>query len=209
VLGLSKRIGELLVRAHQGTGTVFCSVRFGNVIASRGSALPEFIRQIDTGGPVTVTHPEAERYFMTIREAVGLVIQAGALAHGGELFILDMGKPIKIDDLVKRIIRLRGLRIGKDIQVIYTGLRPGEKLAEELTFPAEQAQPTAIPGVFVIADERHLELDTLERAVESLVQLASQGETPTIYAALAAVAQGEFPQVPVRSQESVGSSTRL
>jgi FlaA1/EpsC-like NDP-sugar epimerase len=131
-LGYSKRIGELLLQAHgsnkQGKGTRFSSVRFGNVIGSRGSALPEFIRQIDEGGPVTVTHEDAERYFMTIPEAVSLVIRAGTLAGRSPIFMLDMGEPIRISELVRRLIRLRGLRVGKDIDIEYTGLWPGEKM---------------------------------------------------------------------------------
>ena len=152
-LGYSKRIGELLVRAHQREArTVFCCVRFGNVVGSRGSALPEFIRQIDEGGPVTVTHPDVERYFMTIPEAVRLLIHAGASATGGELYMLDMGEPIKISDLARRLIRLRGYRVGKDIEIQYTGLRPGEKLAEDLVFETEETTPTDNPTILCVHD---------------------------------------------------------
>jgi FlaA1/EpsC-like NDP-sugar epimerase len=189
-LGFSKRIGELLVRAHQERGTVFCSVRFGNVIGSRGSALPEFIRQIDSGGPVTVTHPDVERYFMTIPEAVSLVIQAGALAEGGELFMLDMGTPIKIGDLVKRLIRLRGLRIGHDIEIQYTGLRPGEKLTEELVFSSERTSATEIPSVLVVEDDDVPDLLSLERRVALLVQIATFDSSDAVSAALQHVACG-------------------
>lgn len=190
-LGYSKRIGELIVRAHAQTSTVFCSVRFGNVVGSRGSALPEFIRQIDSGGPITVTHPDVERYFMTIPESVSLVIQAGAFAEGGELFMLDMGKPIKISTLVKRIIRLRGLRVGKDIEIIYTGLRPGEKLTEELIFEAEQAEPTPNPAIFALEDAFAPELAQLEKSVQGLLHIAGQGDPEKIHEQLAAVAAAD------------------
>jgi FlaA1/EpsC-like NDP-sugar epimerase len=199
-LGFSKRIGELLVRAHAGghTGTtpasrdtVFCCVRFGNVIGSRGSAIPEFIRQIDSGGPVTVTHPDAERYFMTIPEAVSLVIQAGALAQGGELFMLDMGKPVRIEDLVKRLIRLRGLRVGTDIEIAYTGLRPGEKITEELVFAAERTRPTLIPSVHAVEDEILFDLDYLERSVHLLVQIAMSRPEHEVLHALSRIARGQ------------------
>jgi FlaA1/EpsC-like NDP-sugar epimerase len=191
-LGFSKRIGELLARAHQdGGGTIFCSVRFGNVIGSRGSALPEFVRQIDEGGPVTVTHPDVERYFMTIPEAVSLMIQAGALATGGELFMLDMGKPVKIGDLVKRLIRLRGLRVGHDIAIEYTGLRPGEKLTEELVFADERASSTAISSIYVVKDDTAPDLKDLEQRVALLVEIATHDDPEAIAAALAKTARGQ------------------
>lgn len=172
ILGYSKRIGELLVHAHDSDSTTFCSVRFGNVIGSRGSALPEFIRQIDAGGPVTVTHPDVERYFMTIPEAVSLVIQAGALASGGELFMLDMGQPVKIAALARRIIRLRGLRPGKDIRITYTGLRPGEKLTEDLTYAGEQRRLLPDLPIFAVTDDIRASLDTLSQSIE-LLKMAS------------------------------------
>lgn len=183
-LGYSKRMGELLTRGHRNTGPIFCSVRFGNVIGSRGSALPEFIRQIDAGGPVTVTHPDVERFFMTIPEAVSLVIQAGALAGGGELFMLDMGDPLKIGDLVKRLIRWRGLRVGKDIQVVYTGLRPGEKLSEELVFDREETRATQIPSVHLVRDEMQPDLGDLERAVDRLTRMVADGDEESLLGAL-------------------------
>jgi FlaA1/EpsC-like NDP-sugar epimerase len=187
-LGYSKRIGELLTRAYQHAGPIFCSVRFGNVIGSRGSALPEFVRQIDAGGPVTVTHPDAQRFFMTIPEAVSLVIQAATLAKGGELFMLDMGEPIKIGDLVKRLIRWRGLRVGKDIEVIYTGLRPGEKLTEELVFDVEGTKATAIPSVRVVQDTTVPNLNDLEGSIAVLAQLASDGEEEILSSTLESAA---------------------
>jgi FlaA1/EpsC-like NDP-sugar epimerase len=192
VLGFSKRIGEMIVRAHGNGGTIFCSVRFGNVVGSRGSALPEFIRQIDAGGPVTVTHPDVERYFMTIPEAVSLVIQAGAFADGGELFMLDMGQPIKIADLVQRIIRLRGLRVGKDIEIVYTGLRPGEKLTEDLMFEAEHASPTPNPTILAVADDTPAGRRDLEREIGILLDVAAREEPGTVRKVLADIAAGRL-----------------
>ena len=122
-------------------------MRFGNVLGSRGSVIPTFLKQIQAGGPVTVTHPEMRRYFMTIPEAVQLVLQAGALGTGGELFVLDMGEPIKISDLARDIIRLSGLEEGVDISIEYTGVRPGEKLYEEVLFGGEDIRPTNHPKV--------------------------------------------------------------
>lgn len=196
VLGFSKRIGELIVRAHSAQSsdlaeTIFCSVRFGNVVGSRGSALPEFVHQIDAGGPVTITHPDVERYFMTIAEAVSLVIRAGAEAQGGELFMLDMGQPIKIADLVKRIIRLRGLRIGKDIELRYTGLRPGEKLTEELVFPDEQVRPTSYEGILCVEDDVKPSLLELDSSIAVLVNAASQNDPVVLRDFLSRAARGE------------------
>jgi FlaA1/EpsC-like NDP-sugar epimerase len=198
VLGFSKRIGELTVRAHQSDSTIFCSVRFGNVVGSRGSALPEFVLQIDAGGPVTVTHPDAERFFMTIPEAASLVIQAGAFARGGELFMLDMGVPVKVVDLVKRIIRLRGLRIGKDIEIVFTGLRPGERLTEELVFDAERTRPTANPAVLRVEDDLQPSLRDLERRIDSLQRIARDGSPVEIRTALAELARDEPISVDLR-----------
>ena len=183
-LGYSKRIGELLTRGHQHAGPIFCSVRFGNVIGSRGSALPEFVRQIDAGGPVTVTHPDAQRFFMTIPEAVSLVIQAAALAEGGELFMLDMGEPIKIGDLVKRLIRWRGLRVGKDIEVIYTGLRPGEKLSEELVFDVEGTKRRRYPPC-ASCGTRWFPISAISKApIDLLAELVSDGNEELLLSAI-------------------------
>lgn len=183
-LGFSKRLGELITRAHQNRGPIFCCVRFGNVMGSRGSALPEFVRQIDGGGPVLVTHPEVERYFMTIPEAVNLVIQAGAMACGGEIFMLDMGEPVKIVDLAKRIIRMRGLRIGVDIEIQFTGLRLGEKMTEELVFHGERDHPTDNPAIVAVEDDMDISLDEIVAQVELLMAIAGGGVTANIRAAL-------------------------
>jgi FlaA1/EpsC-like NDP-sugar epimerase len=148
VMGATKRVAEHLVRhAAHAHGRNFVAVRFGNVLGSQGSVVPIFARQIKDGGPVTVTHPEMRRYFMTIPEAVQLVLQAGALGRGGELFMLDMGEPVRVVDLARDMIRLSGLEEGADIQIKFTGIRPGEKLYEEMFFSDEHAEPTAHPKV--------------------------------------------------------------
>jgi len=150
VMGASKRVAEMIVQnLSQKSNTCFSAVRFGNVLGSRGSVIPVFKKQIEEGGPVTVTHPEMIRYFMTIPEAVQLIIQAGALANGGEIFILDMGKPVKIVDLAGDLIRLSGMELDKDIKIVFTGMRPGEKLFEELLTAEEGMTATKHDRIYV------------------------------------------------------------
>jgi len=150
VMGTSKRCCEQLLQAHQNTRTRMMAVRFGNVVGSTGSVVPLFRRQIEAGGPVTVTHPEVTRYFMTIPEACQLILQAGALGVGGEVFILEMGTPVKIADMAKDLIRLSGKEPGRDIEILYSGLRPGEKLYEELITEGEGIVSTEHEDIMVL-----------------------------------------------------------
>jgi FlaA1/EpsC-like NDP-sugar epimerase len=155
VMGATKRIAEVVVdRYAELTGRPFVSVRFGNVLGSRGSVVPIFLKQIEAGGPVTVTHPEMRRYFMTIPEAVQLVLQAGAMGRGGEVFVLDMGEPVRIADLAADLVRLSGLELGTDIEIQFTGERPGEKLYEELFFSSDCAVPTEHPKILRGTNEK-------------------------------------------------------
>lgn len=154
VMGASKRLAELVVKDINRTSkTRFASVRFGNVLGSRGSVVPTFIKQIEKGGPVTVTHPDMTRFFMTIPEAVQLIIQAGAMAEGGEIFVLDMGEPVNIKDLACDLIRLAGREPGRDIKIEYTGIRPGEKLYEELFTDREGMASTKHQRIFISRKE--------------------------------------------------------
>jgi FlaA1/EpsC-like NDP-sugar epimerase len=150
VMGATKRLAEQIVVQADGPSRHFCAVRFGNVLGSRGSVVPTFLEQLRTGGPLTVTHPEMSRYFMTTQEAVSLVLQAAATSQGGEVFVLDMGEPVRILDLAQRLIDLVGVRDGRQVEVRISGLRPGEKLTEELSSPEESVQRTSHPKVFQV-----------------------------------------------------------
>jgi FlaA1/EpsC-like NDP-sugar epimerase len=151
IMGATKRIAEMLIKwfNSSSSATVLASVRFGNVLGSEGSVIPTFERQIKQGGPVTVTHPDMERYFMTIAEAVKLVLLACSMAQGSEIFVLDMGKPVRILDLAKSMIRLSGHEPDKDIKIEFMGLRPGEKMFEELSFDNEKLHTTYNDKIFV------------------------------------------------------------
>lgn len=181
IMGASKRVAEMLVlRAAQKSGKPFVVVRFGNVLGSRGSVVPTFKNQIVKGGPITITHPEICRYFMTIPEAVQLVLQASVLGHGGEVFMLDMGKPVKIVDLAKDLIRLSGLEVGKDIDITFTGLRPGEKLYEELFIQGEQYNRTRHEKILTAENASRIVPDSIDTKVDSLCKAAEQNNSNLI-----------------------------
>jgi FlaA1/EpsC-like NDP-sugar epimerase/lipopolysaccharide/colanic/teichoic acid biosynthesis glycosyltransferase len=172
ITGATKRIAELLVVAvAQRTGRAYMAVRFGDVLGSRGSVVPVFQRQIAAGGPVTIPHPDMCRYFLTIPEAAQLVLQTTVLGHGGEVFILDMGQPIRVQDLATELIRLAGLEPGRDIKIIYTGLRPGEKLGEELLMEEEDCRRTKHEKILAITNENTTSAEILEQAVAELANL--------------------------------------
>lgn len=171
IMGMTKRIGELIVQYYsKESSTKFSIVRFGNVLESRGSVIPIFKKQIERGEPVTITHPDMVRYFMTIPEAVQLVLEAGALSEGGEVFVLDMGEPVKISDLAKNLIRLYGYEPDLDIPIKYTGIRPGEKLNESLFYEDEKIKPTDHPNI-VIAIPHNSKMSHLNMNIEKLEQV--------------------------------------
>ena len=168
VMGATKRMGEMVMQYYAAhSQTVFSAVRFGNVLGSNGSVIPLFKRQIAAGGPVTVTHPDIERFFMTIPEAARLVIQAGGMAKGGEIFILDMGEPVKIVDLAKGLIQLSGLTPDQDIKIVFTGLREGEKLYEELLMSEETTIPTHHRSI-MISKGREVSFENIESKLAEL-----------------------------------------
>ncbi|MHC4185059.1 MAG: UDP-N-acetylglucosamine 4,6-dehydratase family protein [Planctomycetota bacterium] len=169
IMGSSKRIAEMYIQDLGRTSkTHFVTVRFGNVLGSDGSVVPIFKRQIAEGGPVTVTHPEMKRYFMVIPEAVQLVLQAATMGKGGEIFVLDMGEPVRVVDLAKELITLSGFRPGEDIELAFTGPRPGEKLFEELSIEGEDMQPTRHPKI-VIWNNIPTDHDKLQAALQELM----------------------------------------
>ncbi|HHV73002.1 MAG TPA: polysaccharide biosynthesis protein [Clostridia bacterium] len=169
VMGMSKRVGEIIVKEMNRLSTTkFTAVRFGNVLGSRGSVIPLFRKQIDRGGPLTITHPEMSRFFMTIEEAVQLTIQAGALAKGGEIFILNMGEQVKILDLAADLVRLSGLRPGLDIQFKYTGIRPGEKLVEQLWEEDELVTSSQHPKIMMVSKNSYFAPDKLFKSLKGM-----------------------------------------
>ncbi len=191
VYGATKRIGEMLIiDAARRLGKSFSVVRFGNVLGSRGSVLLLFKRQIDHGGPVTVTHPDMERYFMTIPEAIHLVLQASAMGTGGEVFVLNMGEQIRILDLAQDLIRLSGLEPGKDIEIVFTGIRPGEKLREALWDEGADYVSTAHPDVLRLNETEVMASADLQAAVEKLIGLSQDGNPDQLVAMLNDIVPG-------------------
>jgi FlaA1/EpsC-like NDP-sugar epimerase len=177
IMGVTKRIAELMVLGFQNQSTRFVSVRFGNVLGSNGSVLPLFEHQIAQRRPITITHPDARRYFMTIPEAVQLVLEASTMGKGGKIFVLDMGEPVKIVDLARGLIKLSGLDPEKDIQIIYTGLRPGEKLFEELKLDGEGIKPTSHEKIRVF-DGGTVALDQVDAWLSEISQLVQARNLP-------------------------------
>jgi FlaA1/EpsC-like NDP-sugar epimerase len=196
VMGATKRVAEMIVLdASHRTGRPFSVVRFGNVLGSRGSVVPLFKQQIARGGPVTVTHPDMRRYFMTIPEAVHLVLQAAAMGQGGEVFLLNMGKQIRILDLAEDLIRLSGLEPGRDVEITFTGIRPGEKLSEDLWEEGMHFQPTSHSEIYRAEEDEDVDGQRLSSAVDDLYRLAQQNETDTIIRVLDEI----IPSAAVRS----------
>jgi FlaA1/EpsC-like NDP-sugar epimerase len=187
VMGATKRIGELYVRAlARRSQTRLVSVRFGNVLGSNGSVLPLFVEQVQRGGPVTVTHPQMTRYFMSIPEACRLVLSAASRGRGGELFVLDMGRPLRILDLAARVIERAGLRPGEDVPIVFCGARPGEKLVEQLLFNSELQRPSGSDGVWSVEVD-DLPYETLAAALDELLAVARSGDDTAVRRRLAAV----------------------
>ncbi|MEM7552777.1 MAG: nucleoside-diphosphate sugar epimerase/dehydratase [Cyanobacteria bacterium P01_A01_bin.84] len=195
VMGASKRIAEMLVlAAAKKSGKAYVAVRFGNVLGSRGSVVPTFKKQIRSGGPVTVTHPDICRYFMTIPEAVQLVLQASVLGRGGEVLMLNMGEPVKIVDLAKELIRLSGYEVDKDISISFTGLRPGEKLFEELFIEGEEYDQTEHQKLFLVKNASQIIPQNLHLAIEALCKAADKNDPNSILFLLEQLVPGFKPK---------------
>jgi FlaA1/EpsC-like NDP-sugar epimerase len=195
VMGASKRVAEMLVlQAAKESGRHYVAVRFGNVLGSRGSVVPTFKKQIATGGPITVTHPEICRYFMTIPEAVQLVLQAAVLGRTGEVLMLNMGQPVKIVDLAKELIRLSGYEVNKDIEIKFTGLRPGEKLFEELLIEGEEYKPTEHEKLLVVKNASRIIPENLHFIVEALCKASTKNDAYSIMFLLEQIVPGYRPK---------------
>lgn len=196
IMGATKRLAELLVLdGARRSGMEYSVVRFGNVLGSRGSVIPRFKRQIVRGGPITITHPDMKRYFMTIPEAVHLLLQASSMGVGGEVFVLNMGEQVRILDLAEDLIRLSGLEPGKDVEIVFTGIRPGEKLSEELWDKWASYEPTPHPDIVLLAEEDLFSGDSLNNTVDELIHLAREGDSNAIVLLL----DGYLPGSAVRS----------
>lgn len=200
VMGASKRVAEMLVlQAAKESGKSYVAVRFGNVLGSRGSVVPTFQKQILAGGPITVTHPDICRYFMTIPEAVQLVLQASILGRSGEVLMLNMGEPVKIVDLAKELIHLSGYEVNKDIDIVFTGLRPGEKLFEELFIEGEEYENTEHEKLLVVKNASRIIPNSLNITVEKLLGVAARNDTNSIILLLSQLVVGYKPKFPEES----------
>jgi FlaA1/EpsC-like NDP-sugar epimerase len=208
IMGVTKRLAELAVNSLQNGGTRFVSVRFGNVLGSNGSVIPLFKKQIAAGGPVTVTHPEMQRYFMTIPEASQLVLQASSMGRGGEIFVLDMGKPVKIVDLARNLILLSGLRPDEDIRIEFTGIRPGEKLYEELHSFGESTLPTRHEKVKIFAGPA-LAYDQMREPLEVLRQICALRDITQLVLRLKEIVPEYNPSSHVLRRALVANSPRV
>jgi FlaA1/EpsC-like NDP-sugar epimerase len=200
IMGATKRVAEMLVQCQNGcevSDAPFVIVRFGNVVGSVGSVVPLFRKQIEKGGPVTVTHPEVTRYFMTIPEACQLILQAGAMGEGGEIFLLDMGTPIKIEDMARDLIRLSGFEPEEDIGIEYVGLRPGEKLYEELITESEGVLPTKHEKIMVLRGEI-CDRTLLNGKIDELKDLAYEQDSERIKAKLHEIVAEYQPEEEIR-----------
>jgi FlaA1/EpsC-like NDP-sugar epimerase len=196
VMGASKWLAEQVVRSLQDSESVLCAVRFGNVLGSRGSVIPTFFRQIARGGPVTVTDPNMTRYFMSVQEAVQLVLQAAALSTGGEVFTLDMGEPVRILDLAERLIRLSGRIPGQDVPIEITGVRPGEKLAEDIVAGDEEQLPSGHPAI-VVSRPPVPDRAAVHRAVTELEYLSPEILASELASRMVDLASGSLHPAPV------------
>jgi FlaA1/EpsC-like NDP-sugar epimerase len=185
VMGATKRVAEMVVRRlNETTATRFVAVRFGNVLGSRGSLIPILEEQIQRGGPITVTHPSMERYFMTVTEAVRLILKAASLGNGGEVFVLDMGDPVRVTDLAETLIRLSGLEPDVDVPIQYTGIRPGEKLKEEILLAEEGTITTEHEKIFVARLGEEPDPEALDQGIGLLTEAAADGDPGRIRALL-------------------------
>ncbi len=179
VMGATKRVAEMIVSAMASRGeTNFAAVRFGNVLGSRGSLIPILKKQVEKGGPITITHPDMTRFFMTIPEAAQLIVQAGAMGSRGEVFILDMGEPVKIVDIAHDLIRMSGLVPGQDIEIVYTGIRPGEKIHEELSYATENVEECDHPKIMRVSQSQPVEWLWLKGQLDQLAVLCEAGDVP-------------------------------
>jgi len=183
IMGATKRLAELLLSSLQNGGTQFVTVRFGNVLGSNGSVIPIFKKQIRAGGPVTITHPEMRRFFMTIPEACQLVLQASAIGEGGQICVLDMGQPVKIVDLARNLILLSGLKPGEDIKIEFTGMRPGEKLYEELSSLTEDTVPTHHEKIRIFVGNANPDVD-VRAWIESMQAICASRDMSRLVVAI-------------------------